>query len=300
MHDGAELTSKSALAHLGLGFGERMLKRILLLLGGTPSSVVARAYAFHLARETYADLAGLAGVDLTYIEAPMPGGIGVVAYKNRLEHRLKQQAIETRERLHQAYEQDCKSHSVPFEWLSFDGDPIPALQSAGEIRDIVITGHDTAFYGDIHEQLSETLAKLLRITPRPIIVCGDEAITSQDILIAYDGSVSAMRAVQMFALLGLAREQHVYVTSIAGDKELTVRRVGAAASYLRSYGLNIEEAPIASRMQPAEVLRIEVADRKIGMLVMGAYAHRGFREALFGSTTNKLTKNPPCALFVYH
>lgn len=53
-----------------------MLKRILLLLGETPSSVVARQYAFRLAQETDAELAGLAGVDLTYIEAPMPGRVG--------------------------------------------------------------------------------------------------------------------------------------------------------------------------------------------------------------------------------
>jgi nucleotide-binding universal stress UspA family protein len=48
------------------------------------------------------------------------------------------------------------------------------------------------------------------------------------------------------------------------------------------------------------VVRIEVADRKIGTLVMGAYGHRGFRERLFGSTTTQLVENPPCALFLYH
>lgn len=53
-----------------------MLKRILVLLVETPSSVVARQYAFRLAQETNAELAGLAGVDLTYIEAPMPGRVG--------------------------------------------------------------------------------------------------------------------------------------------------------------------------------------------------------------------------------
>ena len=277
-----------------------MLKRILLLLGETPSSVSARAYAFRLARETNANLAGLAGIDLTFIEAPMLGGIGTDAYKFRLEEQLKKQAQDARRRVHEAYERECNSHCVPFDWLSFGGDPIATLQLASEIRDLVITGHDTAFYGNILEQLSETVAQLLLTTPRPVIVCGDEAVAGRDILIAYDGSVPAMRAIQIFVLLGLEREQRVYITSIDVDKELSVRRAGAAANYLRSHGYDAEEIPVSSRIQAAKVLGLEVADRKIGTLVMGAYGHRGLREALFGSTTNKLVENPPCALFIYH
>ena len=229
----------------------------------------------------------------------MPGGVGTTAYKIGLEQSLKQQAVDTRARLHEAFERECKSHCMPFDWLSFDGDPIATLQLAGEIRDLVITGHDTAFYGNIHEQLSETLAQLLLTMPRPVIICGDEAVAGRDVLIAYDGSVPAMRAVQIYSLLGLARGQRMYVTSIDSDKESSVRRAGAAATYLRSHRYDVEEIPIASRVHPAEVLGIEIEDRKIGTLVMGAYGHRGFREALFGSTTSKLVENPPCALFIY-
>lgn len=64
-----------------------MLKRILILLGVTPSSASACQYAFRLAQRTEAEVAGLAGIDLTYIEARMPGGIGTAAYKIRLDGR---------------------------------------------------------------------------------------------------------------------------------------------------------------------------------------------------------------------
>ena len=53
-----------------------MLKRILVLLGETAASVNARDYAFRLAHKTGAELAGLAGIDLSFIEAPLPGAIG--------------------------------------------------------------------------------------------------------------------------------------------------------------------------------------------------------------------------------
>lgn len=274
--------------------------RILLLLGETKASNAARLYAFQLAKAFNASLLGLAGVDLSYIETPMFGGIGVSAAKSRLEEHLKRQAEDTRLRLHQIYEAECRDHGQLFGWLSFDGDPIEALLKGVETCDLVLTGHDTAYRGNVHESLPETLAKLLSLTPRPVIVCGDEVVTGEDALIAYDGSLPAMRAVQLFALLGLGKGHRLHVTSIEADKELAERRSLGAADYLRDRGYAVEIVPIVSKLHPVEVLRIEVADRKIGTLAIGAYGHRGLRQTLFGSTTSQLMENPPCALFAYH
>lgn len=245
-------------------------------------------------------MAGLAGIDLTYIEATMPGRIGASAYKVRLEKQLKKQAADVRQHLHEEFERECRNHNVAFEWLSFEGDPIGSLYLATETRDLVITGHDTAFCGKVHERLSEVLGNLLLITPRPLIICPDEFSAADEILIAYDGSVPAMRAVQIFTLLGIGLGKRICVTSVDASQELAARRTAGAAGYLRSHGYDVEANPIASRVHPAEALKVQIADRRIGTLVMGAYGHRGIRQVLFGSTTNALVENPPCALFLYH
>jgi hypothetical protein len=182
-----------------------MLKRTLVLLGDTPSSVGAREYAFRLVQESGAELAGLAGIDLTFIEARMPGVAGAIAYKVRLEEQLKKQADDKRRRLHEIFESECSAHKVPFEWLSFEGDPVKTLYLATETRDLVVAGHVTAFHGNIREALPEMIAKLLLTSPRPMIVCSDESPAGGEVLVAYDGSLPAMRAVQIFVLLGIAR-----------------------------------------------------------------------------------------------
>jgi nucleotide-binding universal stress UspA family protein len=274
--------------------------RILHLLGETKASLTARRHGFQLAKSCNAALVGLAGVDLAYIETPIIGGIGVSAAKTYLEEHLKKQAANARTRLHQSYQAECRGHGVAFEWLSFDGDPIEAFLTGVESCDLVVTGHDTGFRGNVHESLSETLAKLLAVTPRPVIVCGDEPAEGEDVLVAYDGSLPAMRALQLFMLLGLGKDRRIYVTAIEADKGHAERRLLGAAEYLRDHGHAVETIPIASTLPPDEVLRIEVVDRKIGTLVIGAYGHRGWRQALFGSTTGKLMENPPCALFAYH
>jgi nucleotide-binding universal stress UspA family protein len=277
-----------------------MLRRILLLLGETPASDAARQYAFELARQANAEIAGLAGIDLTHIQSPMPGVAGGTAYKIRMEAAMKREAGETRGRLHDLYEEECRRHGISFEWLSFEGDPLATLYLATESRDLIITGHDSAIGGTSHRSVSEIIAKLLLQSPRPIIALPAEMPDDREVLVAYDGSLPAMRAMQLFVLLGLGSGRRIHIASIDPSQELAARRAAGAASYLRSHRLEVEAFPISARSHPAEVLRIEAKDRKIGLLLMGAYGHRGLREHLFGSTTRMLVENPPCALFLYH
>ena len=98
------------------------------------------------------------------------------------------------------------------------------------------------------------LAKLVMTSPRPTILCADELSTGSDILVAYDGSLPSMHAVQMFVLLGMATDSHVHVTSIDAGQELAVRKTCGAAAYLESHGFSVEANPIASSAAPAEVI----------------------------------------------
>ena len=189
---------------------------------------------------------------------------------------------------------------MPLGWLAFEGDPLTSLYLATETRDLVIAGHDTAFHGKLREVLPEMLAQLIMSSPRPTILCPDKPSAGRDILIAYDGSLPSMRAVQIFALLGISAGSCIVVTAVDVDQELAARKANGAAAYLESHDLNVVTNPITTRAAPAEVIRAEVADRDIGTIVMGAYGHKGWREIFFGSTTRSLAEDPPAALFIYH
>jgi nucleotide-binding universal stress UspA family protein len=277
-----------------------MLKRILVLMGESPSSEAAREYGFRLARATGARLAGLAGVDLEFIEASEPVPLGAMAFKVMSDRQLLEKAEETRDRLRERFREECAKRDVEFEWLSFAGDPATTLLLAAETHDILITGHDTTFHGRTRQTLSGMIERLLLESPRPVIVCPDALPASNRVLVAYDGSLPSMRAIQMFVLLRIAEGQGVQVVSIDPDQEIAARRCSAAATYMRAHGYDVSVVPVVSRAHPAEILNVEVADRDIGTLVMGAYGHRGFREALFGSTTRRLVDAPRCAEFLYH
>jgi len=64
-----------------------MLRRILL--GETPASISGRQYALRLAQGPKAGVAGLIGIDLPYLEAPMPGRVGASAYATHLHPTIE-------------------------------------------------------------------------------------------------------------------------------------------------------------------------------------------------------------------
>jgi len=46
--------------------------------------------------------------------------------------------------------------------------------------------------------------------------------------------------------------------------------------------------------------RVVAMARDAGMIVAGAYGHRGWREWILGSTTERLLETAPIPLFVHH
>jgi nucleotide-binding universal stress UspA family protein len=277
-----------------------MLKRILVLLGESAPSVAARAFAFRQARSSGASLSGLAGIDLAALRLPTLGRAGTASFQIKLEQGMRADADAGQVRLHAAFEAECARNGMPLDWLSFEGDPMEALVAASETRDMLVTGSDTAFQGTLSTPLPDLLSSLLAKTPRPVVVCGDEAREGVGNLIAYDGSLPAMRALQMFVLLGTGRGQPAQVVSIDPSREQAARMAVAAGAYLRAHGYEASELPLATRADPSEVLRLEAEAHKANTLVMGSYGRHGLKEMLFGSSTVKLVENPPCPLFIYH
>ncbi|HQS48646.1 MAG: hypothetical protein B7Y12_05575 [Rhizobiales bacterium 24-66-13] len=277
-----------------------MMKSALLLLGESPSSIAASAYARRLVKSKTAHLTGLAGSDLTFIQAPMPGTIGGAAYHAQMETGLKAEAEKTRQRLEETFRRDCVADGLALASLSFAGDPFEQITAASATCDLVIAGHDVTFRGVKSEANSQTLTQLLSATPRPVLICPDTFRSEGDVMIAYDGSLPAMRALQLFALCGGWADRHVHVLSVDTQLETAERLADDAAAYLRLHGYDVTLCPIGSFEAPSEVIQAYAARSDIEVLVMGAYGRRGLKEFFFGSTTQSIIGAPRSCIFVYH
>ena len=122
------------------------------------------------------------------------------------------------------------------------------------------------------------------------------------IAIAWDGSARAARSVND-ALALLRAAELVVVVTISGEKDLSHMAPGSdLATYLARHDvsdcklatLKAKQADVAAR------LRLFVAEEDIDMIVMGAFVHSRFREAVLGGVTRSMLEDAPVPLFLAH
>jgi nucleotide-binding universal stress UspA family protein len=123
---------------------------------------------------------------------------------------------------------------------------------------------------------------------------------SGPVLVAYDGSLPAARAVQAFQATGLGEGCDVHVLCVDPDFTQAARDADRAAEFLRFHDCKAVAHPLASQETPAKVILEEVRKLDPRLLVLGAYGTRGWREFLFGSVTGSVLKASPVPLFLYH
>jgi nucleotide-binding universal stress UspA family protein len=120
------------------------------------------------------------------------------------------------------------------------------------------------------------------------------------VVVAYNGSPQADRALQAFQASGLDFGEQVYVLSADGERKEAVRRAERAIEFLRFHGINAVRHDLVPVDSVSQTLLEEVRERNARLLVMGAYGHSGVREFLLGSTTKGVLKDSPVPVFLCH
>ncbi|MBQ0822841.1 universal stress protein [Microvirga sp. HBU67558] len=136
---------------------------------------------------------------------------------------------------------------------------------------------------------------------RPLIVVppGREAFAGTRIVVAWDGSAKAARALND-ALPFLREAEQVELASVTGEKELENTVPGAEiAPHLARHGVHatVLDLPVVDG-DVAETLRNHATLTRADMIVMGAFVHSRLRQMVLGGTTQSLLKSCPVPLFL--
>ncbi len=167
--------------------------------------------------------------------------------------------------------------------------------------DLVVIGQDDPDRPEpmreamIETALFEGTAPLLLV---PYISRG--AIALDRVMIAWDGSRTAARAVQAaLPLLALARKISVVMIEKAGSNP---GQPGAElATWLARHGLDVEVTQIeAPDISVADALLDHAADKSFDLLVMGGYGHSRVREFLLGGATRGILATMTLPVLMAH
>ncbi len=276
-----------------------MLRTLLIGLDGSPPSQATIQLGIHWAQRFDALLVGVAVVNEPAIRGatthPREGGY--------LSHLQEQWIHQARHRLDQQLEQfalDCAAAQVACKPLEDVGAPWEEILRESQRYDIIMLSQHAEFEGDETER---TLQEVLSACPRPLVVVPPQVALppAGEILVAYDGSVQAARALQAFVSTGLHQLGPLRVLSVdAQDRVAAARIADRAKEYLAQHGIEATTDAVVAGGSVCELLCESIEQHQSQLLVMGACSKSRFTEFIVGSVTKSMIKSCSVPTFVFH
>lgn len=169
------------------------------------------------------------------------------------------------------------------------GDLIEALTGRAEAAEMVLIGKRGEAADFARGHLGSNLERVMRATDRPLFVASRAFRPIDRVFVAYDGSASAMRAVEHVAASPLYRGLGVRVVTVGAGSDAARKGLEEARAALEAAGLEATTALVPG--QPEEALGRLVEEEGAAHLVMGAAGHSRLRALFVGSTSLELIRS---------
>lgn len=277
-----------------------MLKSILIGLDGSPHAHTAMELGFQWAKQFDALLVGIGVVDIPDICAARAVPIGGSSYKVQSDMVRMQRARQQVEHFLEDFALRCMDADVVAKLLEDEGLPFEQIILEAQRFDLIMLGQETHFTFATQDTPDKTLKKVLKRSPRPVVVVPEKLPAGKTIVVAYDGSLPAARTLHAFEATGLATEYPIKIVSVAKQSSEASRHAERAAEFLRWHEISAQAIPIASRSFPADVILEQASKLDAGLLVVGSYGRSVLHDFFLGSVTRTLLERSPVPLFVDH
>jgi nucleotide-binding universal stress UspA family protein len=194
----------------------------------------------------------------------------------------------------------CAEAGVACKPLQDSGSPADSLFVEAQRYDLVVLGQRTYFQFATRDGADATLSAVLRNTPRPVVVVPPKPYDGTPVLVAYDGSLPAARALYAFQASGLHGAEDVHVLSVGDDHVEAARHADRAVEFLGFH--NVKAAARSASPGPGVADTILDQARRLGagLIVMGCYGQPVLREFFLGSVTRAALERSTVPLFLYH
>ena len=274
-----------------------MTEQVMAAIDGSKFSEGVCDYAAWASQALGAPLTFLHVVDKhpQTAEADLSGNIGLGAR----EHLLEELSHLDEQRAKVAQEQGRLMLKAARERAVEDGVDDPAGRQrngtlvetleelADEIRLLVVGKRGEAAH-KASDHLGSNLERVVRTLHRPILMVPDSYRKPEKVMLAFDGSKTTRKGVEMLAQSPLFDGIPVHVVIVGAETGDNRSQLDWALKTLRDAGHEAEGAIRAGEVEAT--LRGYQEENGIDLLVMGAYGHSRIRHLLVGSTTTTMLR----------
>ncbi len=278
-----------------------MLRRILIPLDPSPYAAAAVEYGCFLAKRHNAEVTGLVVLDIPGIEKSVgPVPMGGLQYAERLEEAKEKEAHERIQALLERFKEKCQKEGVIHREAERQGSPGEHILHDSIFYDLVIIGLRTYFHFETEDKPGDSMERILDHSITPILAVTDQFQPKEktNVLIAFNGSLPSVRALQHFANLVDATAVETDITLLMSDTDLNVANyyLDGAEAYLKAHSFhNIKkEWTPQSIIQAMEEKYLDWSD----LVVAGVHSKKGLLDFMVGSLSKYLIKEAKEPVFL--
>lgn len=277
-----------------------MLKKIVVPTDGYKASTVSIDYAIDIAKLFNAEIIGLSVVDIKRLAKPFIQDLGTsvggmmpfVNFKDTFSEMLNSVADTALTLL----EERCNEKSVPCTTNKQEGVITSEINKCAADAELIAMGRTGEHSNFTNGLLGSNLESIVRLTKKPILVASETFVKISKILVAYDGSEYAGKALKMSGEIASKMGVPMTIMTVGDNQKKTSDIVFNAIEYIKPFKLEFNT--IVEDGDPVDVIYKNYIDGGFNMVVMGAYGHSKIRELIVGSATVQLMRRIDCPMLI--
>ena len=153
-----------------------------------------------------------------------------------------------------------------------------------EIRLLVLGKHED----HLGEHIGSRIESVVRTMHRPILITTPDYREPKSAMIAFDGSPTTRKGIEMIATSPLFRGLPCHLVMVGAENSANREQLSWAKGQLDEAGFETHQSLMSGEVE--KVICDYRAAHNIDMLIMGAYGHSVIRRFLVGSTTTSVIR----------
>jgi len=273
-----------------------MIKRILLPLDFSKYSDAALQYACYIAKRQEAEITGMVVVHVPGIVMPIgPLLMGVANWSGDMDQHAIEDVNDSIRALLRNFHQVCKREGVQHSETEVQGTTPDQIMFQSIFYDLVIMGFRTS-YSLKKQDVEISLDSLLSHSITPVLAVPLEFKPIKKVLLAFDGSMQAARAMQRFSHLARVKDAETTVLMSHPEQDTASYYLNKAEEYLKAHGLNSVKKEWTNK-NIITVIRDQYLN-EVDMVITGVHSKGLIKDFVLGSLTKFLISEAKKPLFL--
>ena len=229
------------------------------------------------------------------VRRDLSGAIGINSRQSLLDElsELDEQRAQVVNSYSNALVQDAKSHiQSGFKDINVciyqrRGKLLPAIEYFQAKNRAIVMGRRGEDHKNSRINIGSQIETVARASNIPVLICSEKFKEPQSYIVAFDGSKTAMNAIQMLAKSNLLKGLQGHIVMVGHDNEASRKSLEDATAQLTTAGFNVDAHQL-SELDAVDGLLGFQLDNNIDIIVVGAYGRSKLQHLFLGSTTTEI------------